>query len=40
MEVYKVYSKGNLTIVIIGKVVLKRKGKNYKVGKLIALKQN
>ena len=39
-EVYKVYYKGNLTAVIAKKVVLKRKGKNYKAGKLIALKQN
>ena len=39
-EVYKVYYKGNLTAVIAGKAALKKRGKNYKVGKLTALKRN
>ena len=34
-KAYKVYYRENLTAVIVGKVALKRRGKNYKVGKLI-----
>ena len=37
---YKVYYKGNLTAAIVGKAVLKRRGKNCKVNKLTASKQN
>jgi hypothetical protein len=39
-EVYKVYYKGNLTVVIVGKVVFKKRNKNYKVDKSTVLKQN
>jgi hypothetical protein len=39
-EAYKVYYKGNSTVVIVGKAALKKKRQNCKVNKLIALKQN
>ena len=39
-EAYKAYYKGNLTAVIAEKAVLKRRGKNCKVGELTALKRN